>query len=51
MYRCDITHLTRQGQIAIAFPSSFGSFRCVLAQTEFGAVLAFAKDIGERMCS
>ena len=43
MYRCDITHVTRQGQIAIAFPSSFGSFGYILAQAELSAVFSFAQ--------
>ena len=47
---CHVLYLSGNPLLVSMHCRLLGSFRCVLTQTELGAVLSFAKDIGQRMC-
>ena len=47
---CHVLYLSGNPQLVSMLLRLFGGCRRVLTQTELGAVLSFAKDIGQRMC-
>jgi len=47
---CHVLYLSGNPHLVSMLLRLFGGFRRVLTQTELGAVLSFAKDIGQRMC-